>query len=98
MQAPEKQSTAVEEDENASNAQSSTSASNKEEIFHPPVFVNTLRGKRTGGKRKISEAVMANECDGPGSAEVRSNFLWKVFCLPSLQRLLEGMKTWLFFF
>lgn len=71
LQAPEKQPTAVEEDENASNAQSSTEASNNDEIFHPPVFVNTLRGKRTGGKRKICDAAMVNESDGPASAEVR---------------------------
>lgn len=86
----------MEEDENASNAQSSTEASNKEEIFHPPVFVNTLRGKRTGGKRKISDAAILNECYGPGSAEVDPTFCGR-FCLPSLQQLPEGMKTWLFF-
>lgn len=89
----------MEEDENASGAQTSTETSNKEEIFNPPVFVNTRRGKRTGTKRKISVTATVNECDvqGPGSAEVEMRASVGGFSLPSLQRLLQGMKTGLFF-
>lgn len=74
-QAPEKQPTAVEEDENASSAQTSTEPSSKEEIFNPPVFVNTRRGKRIGSKRKISDTAMVNECDvqGPGSGSAQGD-------------------------
>ncbi|CAG13254.1 unnamed protein product, partial [Tetraodon nigroviridis] len=69
-QAPETQPAAVEEDENASMAQTSTETSAKQENFNPPVFVNTRRGKKIGGKRKISDVAAVNECDvhGPGSA------------------------------
>lgn len=78
FQAPEKQPTAVEEDENASSAQPSTETSNVENIFSPSVFVNTRRGKRIGCKRKISDTAMVNECDvhGPGAADVRYTFLF----------------------
>lgn len=63
----------VPEDENASSAQKSTENSSQEEIFNPPVFVNTRRGKANGTKRKISDTSMANECNvhgPPASAEV----------------------------
>ncbi|XP_003962420.3 nucleolar and spindle-associated protein 1 [Takifugu rubripes] len=72
-QLQEKEAADVLEDENASSAQKSTETSSKEEIFNPPVFVNTRRGKANGTKRKISDTSMANECNvhgPPASAEV----------------------------
>lgn len=73
FQAQEKEAADVPEDENASNAQANAETSSKEEIFNPPVFVNTRRGKVNGTKRKISDTSMANECDvhgPPAYAEV----------------------------
>ena len=89
----------MEEDENASSAQSSTESSNQEEIFNPPMFVNTRRGKRIGSKRKISDTAMVNECDvhGPGSAEVRYAFVWEVSLFHPCSSCFR-VKTWLLFF
>lgn len=73
FQLQENEAADVPEDENASSTQKSTETSNEEEIFNPPVFVNTRRGKANGTKRKISDTSMANECNvhgPPASAEV----------------------------
>lgn len=72
FQAQEKEAADVPEDENASSAQTNGETSSKE-IFDPPVFVNTRRGKANSIKRKISDTSMANECDvhgHPAYAEV----------------------------
>lgn len=75
LQAQEKEAADVPEDENASNAPTNAETYSKEDIFNPPVFVNTRRGKANGTKRKISDTSMANE--------------WDVHCPPAYAEVLD---------
>uniref|UniRef100_H3DPV8 Nucleolar and spindle associated protein 1 n=1 Tax=Tetraodon nigroviridis TaxID=99883 RepID=H3DPV8_TETNG len=52
-------------EQKAEKSQTSTETSAKQENFNPPVFVNTRRGKKIGGKRKISDVAAVA---GPGEA------------------------------